>query len=353
MGISILWVMLYHADIKIYHAILLPLGLLRETGYGGVDIFFFLSGFGLIFAWDKNKNAISFYRRRLKRILPPYVLVTTIYFLAGVFFFGCVWEALLNDFAFINFILSRWSTYWFIPSIILCYFVFPLIITTTTNKRASLEIFLFFILFIMCITISTILHKKYYLQFLLRLPSFTIGMCTAYRLSTNKEAPFHFLIIIAAALASVALVYIVYFSDHNTNWNYGLWYYPFIVLSFPIAAGLSHALAHAESFHICRRTLSFLKLCGDHSLELYLVHIPVYYLGKLNLFYPPDSLILNIINYGRFVEYLSYSAISLVFAITIKRILALVTPKPNRLSGPLHIHEQIIRDQHHNINHME
>ncbi|VDP00509.1 unnamed protein product [Heligmosomoides polygyrus] len=68
-GIAIVAVLLFHYFPKIF-----------PNGYIGVDQFFVLSGYlmTMIFAGSKSsiiKSALSFYYRRVKRIIPLYLLV--------------------------------------------------------------------------------------------------------------------------------------------------------------------------------------------------------------------------------------------------------------------------------------
>lgn len=67
MGIAIISVLIYHAFCWIYN----PIGAFN-IGYFGVDIFLFLSGFGLSFSYEKNKIR-TFYNNRFLRIMPLYV----------------------------------------------------------------------------------------------------------------------------------------------------------------------------------------------------------------------------------------------------------------------------------------
>ena len=54
MGVAIIWVMLYHlGDIDVS-----VISVIFGVGYGGVDIFLFLSGFGLYFSFSNTKVGI-------------------------------------------------------------------------------------------------------------------------------------------------------------------------------------------------------------------------------------------------------------------------------------------------------
>ena len=66
MGWSILWIMMLHFTFNQIK----PLGFIAQYGFAGVDIFIFVSGFGLFFSLDKNDDLITFYRKRLLRIFP-------------------------------------------------------------------------------------------------------------------------------------------------------------------------------------------------------------------------------------------------------------------------------------------
>jgi len=61
MGIAILWVMMFHLPLR-------PgIPIIKEffnIGYGGVDIFLFLSGFGLYFSLSKKGIKLSHYYKK-------------------------------------------------------------------------------------------------------------------------------------------------------------------------------------------------------------------------------------------------------------------------------------------------
>ena len=58
MGFAILWIMLFHLHVSVDFT---PFMIIKRLGYGGVDIFLFLSGFGLYYSCSKenfNKRTI-------------------------------------------------------------------------------------------------------------------------------------------------------------------------------------------------------------------------------------------------------------------------------------------------------
>jgi peptidoglycan/LPS O-acetylase OafA/YrhL len=76
MGIAILWIVWFHT--LSFNPFLIGnlLTFFKSIGYFGVDIFLFLSGFGLITGWvNKQYTITAFYKRRLLRIMPAYWVV--------------------------------------------------------------------------------------------------------------------------------------------------------------------------------------------------------------------------------------------------------------------------------------
>lgn len=80
MGIAMIMVVLYHL-FCVDNAN--PLWMIFYPGFMGVDIFIFLSGYGLCFSINKNSIS-SFLKRRYSRILPVYVLMSILVTLISV-----------------------------------------------------------------------------------------------------------------------------------------------------------------------------------------------------------------------------------------------------------------------------
>ena len=125
MGIAAVWIMLFHlVDFPVLN-----------WGYGGVDIFLFLSGWGLYYSWQKNPDIYSFYVKRLWRIFPAYALVVTGAYLSKWFVlhdkieFGDYLSALTT--------VKYWYGYlvhWYIALIVLLYLLFPFYIKIFRNN---------------------------------------------------------------------------------------------------------------------------------------------------------------------------------------------------------------------------
>lgn len=120
MGIATIMVLLFHFRANFGTA---PIDCFSSVGYGGVDIFLFLSGFGLYIGY--KGNARYFYIRRFARIYPTYLLCA----------FLAYWQR--GDFNPIRpIIASTGIGYylpgfhipiidWYIPTMYLLYLLFP------------------------------------------------------------------------------------------------------------------------------------------------------------------------------------------------------------------------------------
>ena len=110
MGIAMLLIMLFHVGALSY-------------GYVGVEFFLLLSAIGLYFSLSKNDQLGPFYKKRLVRILPTYLIVAIPYFIyvrrdnfdMGEFFMNLTGVG----------ILQHENSYWFIIHIIICYLLSP------------------------------------------------------------------------------------------------------------------------------------------------------------------------------------------------------------------------------------
>lgn len=104
MGIAMMMVVLFHVGIG-------PFG---YFGYWGVDIFLFLSGFGICFSLSKGESLAKFYFKRLLRIMPGALLCGIVF--GGV---GCVHGD--RELAFCGLNL------WYIRTILIFYLLSPCI----------------------------------------------------------------------------------------------------------------------------------------------------------------------------------------------------------------------------------
>lgn len=93
-------------------------------GNMGVEMFFFISGVSIAHSWEKKPHLISYLKKRFLRIIPVYYITLILAsLLCGAHLYST------KDYLLVN------SVYWFIPSIIAAYLLFPLY--TYSSRKIS------------------------------------------------------------------------------------------------------------------------------------------------------------------------------------------------------------------------
>jgi peptidoglycan/LPS O-acetylase OafA/YrhL len=279
MGIAIISILIFHYtdDCRIY-----------DINFNGwvefynlyissswVDVFLFLSGFGLYFALKKKSDITSFYVRRFVKIIVPYLLVAIPTFLWRDFYVGQLGVSVfIKDLFFVTLFSKGNTWYWYVFMICFCYFIFPYVfqvVETCENEIAEqmrmMGIFTFF-------TVIAIMLQLYYKDFfgninifLLRFPVFFLGTFIGKRAYEKREISWNVYVMMILSLIIVRLrlvkkVIIVRYVVAFLN----------LSICFAIAI-IFNKLKSCDRIHkICK---SFFEWFGAYSLELYLTHVTV------------------------------------------------------------------------------
>lgn len=335
MGFATLWIVLYHYRDYVPNY----MNYISVVGYGGVDIFFFLSGFGLTYGWLKNevksisqtKKITLFYIRRIVRTLPTQFILTYLWARCNHMLIAKSLMVATGIGWFYNKI-PYWD--WFMPSMFIFYLFFPLWMwlnkKITQGKSSTNQIipYLLCVLLSLFVTCIVILTDKSGMNMLVltRIPIFFIGSWFGNCLFFGRE--FHksfYITSIAIAILGVCLfVPYIFTADHKTLWNDGFYWHPFIL----ITPGLLFFIAYIfDKVPCCIR--SFFKFFGKISFEFYLLHclyfeIIVHYFPNSFENYPNLSFVCLIINVG---------LASWAFLFCINAILAKIQKKSLQDSG--------------------
>lgn len=268
MGWSIIWIFIFHSKnvgIPIYDGI-------RQFGWAGVDIFFFLSALGLSFSLESNNNTLAFYKRRAMRILPTWLIV-----LLCVHLFGLLSNKYLPSLPFnyphtllqcicwytgFGFFISDlvseplcFHYEWYVPSLLFFYAIIPFLYKRRTNVLV--------ILFIAAIVITCLLSYFELLSglrlFYLRFPAFFMGIFV-YRIIKSgwKYYPYALCCSFIIGLISCALLY-----------GFGVKlpkYFAFQMLMPTVCLLFIFLTKYLRLNH-------FFSFFGGISLEFYLIHI--------------------------------------------------------------------------------
>lgn len=312
---------------------------IRGLGYFGVDIFFFLSGMGLISGWvNKKYTIITFYKRRLLRILPSYWVV-----LGG----GLLCKILLGQdynvgefvasLFCVGFLLDLGTTFnlWFPDCIILCYLAFPFIapIFTRSNNYFEFSVFGIAISLLLSIIIGIGDHYSHLQTFIPRIPSFLIGIYVGYCIIKKDYRYLDMLTKKAHGILFGIGLIILYFTaflvrvlhDPNISWKWGLKYWPCIIMSLPFCFLSANFFYQFRSVTVIDYMVRFFNILGKSSWEIYIVHEVI--LNLTETFFKNNSGILPM------AAQHSVMLIALYAAIPLAIFLNKVIPNQNRRMG--------------------
>ena len=168
---------------------------LRRCGNVGVDIFLFLSGVGLWFSWVKTPDVLRFYRRRLLRIVPTWIVVATAFYLPdylGARRFSHSIVDLIGDIT-INwdFWLHDELTFWYVPAIMALYLVAPWYMRLIQSRPVYRWLPLLMVIW--CVMVQWVLpihHAVGHIEiFWSRVPIFFIGINFGEMVRTRRQLP--------------------------------------------------------------------------------------------------------------------------------------------------------------------
>ena len=322
MGLAMIWIVLYHSYINlsdITHPIGKIISKIISIGYAGTDIFFLLSGLGLSFSLSKDKNISAFYKKRLLRIIPTFwfvVILTQIKnMVMGNFQLVDLFYSLLG----LDFILFGNLYIWFIPAILICYLFFPL------YYRLSIK-YGIFIVFVAGSVFSVILSLfltitsfQHILIFTVRLPVFFLGAYIGQLLVSGKNNKllnnnWFSIIVFVVSIFFLFLINTI-FTDKQGR-ALGLWWYPTILMVYPLCTLLSFVINRLGSSY--PKLLNLIRPFGIYSLEIFAIH--------RFLFSISDNLPLKklSINYLRIPEFLVYIFGTLLVSAIMFRIQVMV-----------------------------
>lgn len=239
----------------------------------GVDIFLFLSGFGLYFSFKKNSNLRIFYKRRFSKILIPYILLSVPALIWQCFF----WEdggvsQFLSEVFFVSFFRDGFVWFWYVLMISFCYLIFPYVYRIfeqsadrTAEQMNMMSVFSF-------LTVIALVLQLYQKEFfgnteiaLLRLPVFFLG-CLVGKAAFEKRKVSNFMWLL------VVISILILPLSQETN----------IIVSRYVLAFFNLMLfwlitAAFQCLSVCKKIHSILKhaleVIGSYSYELYLSHV--------------------------------------------------------------------------------
>ena len=236
-------------------------------GLWGVELFLFISGFGIVYSLSKNTSRI-FYIHRIKRMLPTSIIIGVLKLLFSRLGF--------KEDTHSNFLLLVTNLYiWYIYAITVYYLISPILFKLL--KRYGLWVVLFTCVFSLLCRYIPFGNSPYYLINHIgwitgRLPiyTFTFGMYVAlkpinFKISTINVVGFLFFIICLVLRAGSIMV--------KYKWNVP-YIYILLLLATPMLCVFCSYVKRVFQKINC---LVILEYLGKYSLELFLWHTYIYW----------------------------------------------------------------------------
>lgn len=255
MGLSIISIMLFH----LRFVSIFPFSLFYNFGHFGVDMFFFLSGFGLVFSLKKNSSPKVFYTKRLKRLFYPIVFCGIIkYILSYTLYPFNVSPRGISTLVGLDL--------WFFKPLICFYLVAPF--AYFLFKRTSAAIISISTLFI-CIALLILFpnNLNYIIEWsIARFPAFILGMSVAMGWTPKIIIRYGWILAICAYIFGEYLV---------SKFPFASYQHTFTILSFSLPSIAYYISIFIDKF---RESVFYTSVtfCGLISLEIYLWHEYIY-----------------------------------------------------------------------------
>ena len=275
MGGCILCVLLYHTGVTFGVG---PIDYFIATIYGCIDIFLFLSGFGIYQSLSRNPDSLSFYRRRASKIYPAYIPMLLVWLAAN---FRSVGLSELPGLVFGNLTgLSFWlqkNPYfnWYILSLPAFYLASPLLVRIIQREKKHEIALLLLFPFLACTCCFGIARL---LLFFSRIPCFVLGMLFGKAYLENREPckQTKLLMLLTGIVFYVIQYLLVHVLSEDTMWHYGLWFYWHVFMLPALLLLYCTMIRIAEKLPVAGQIVKLLSLIGTSTLEIYVIHIVLF-----------------------------------------------------------------------------
>ncbi len=313
MGIAILLVMYSHNSLEfpgIVHNINSGLIMLSQSG---VDLFFLLSGFGCYYSMEKDSNPLAFYKKRLLRIVPAYVIVVFLFGIYSIFLRGASIASYLWTYSLISFFTDAVLHEWFIASIIVTYLVYPIIYYIV--KKNTINVYLLLTIAYLYIALfgAGLIHMPHNMVivsdiFITRVPAFLVGTMLAIDGNYAKKVkPILQKVIVMLGIAAAIVCLAAFKLKVSHSWT--IIRVLFLVLVLAIVV-LWTNIRNRINNHFIEVVAKFLCTIGAFTLEMYLIHEKSLSIIKYFLWWLPVN---------QYCFYFIINALSVVITILLAR----------------------------------
>jgi peptidoglycan/LPS O-acetylase OafA/YrhL len=297
-GLAILTIVLAHIAYMLVtdSSFLYPLSVAAGVG---VDLFLFISGYGLVVGMLRSPiSPLQFYRRRLSRVFIPFWLVIVVLFVVDAVALGRSYDAGYVAQSLLGWFprASAWedvnSPFWYITWILMFYLLFPLVFSRQRPWLSAL------VLAAVANVLAVWNPLEMQANWLHRLHTnaFSIGMLMAWALDRGPELRARLIEFrdargswLRLAIVALALGAALWLAPQGAATAWPRWSAALEAAGFNSGYFIGQAISLATLFALViafvmkRRDSAFLYLYGVYSYETYLLHWPL--MSRYDVFY--------------------------------------------------------------------
>ncbi|MGM9614972.1 MAG: acyltransferase [Oscillospiraceae bacterium] len=276
MGFAAIWIALLHsyAEGPLQGVSIPVISSLMNRGNLGVEIFLILSGIGLYYSMSKDSRALPFYKKRLSRVVMPWLIVSAPYWLIRAHITNHMTvKWLLLNWTGLSFFLDGTTTVWYVVFILVMYLVYPLVFRL--QKKKPELVLLLAVLVVMAnmllFLLSSGIYKRYEIA-LTRIPVFLMGSYLGGILSDrdNKSNQKRLYLVMTYAVAA-AVIFLLRGTIRAGHPSLSVMFYRYGGAGIAMLVMLVLCCLF-ERFN-GSRLRSILAFFGTMSLEFYLVNV--------------------------------------------------------------------------------
>lgn len=273
-GFAILWVVFFHAQLGLGGW----LYQVQRIGYGGVDLFFFMSGFGLYHSLNRDQDLKRYLKRRVQRILPAYLPFCLVWLLVMIPLYGGGWITsariafgnltMLGYFANTPLMIN-----WYVSALAISLLVAPgLYVLLKPGKSYWLRTVG---VLLACFAVGLCFVNRMQYMAASRLPVFVLGMIFASEHAASVDEKKTIPVLALGLCVGLAGLYMALSRFKELLVSLGLYWHPFVLITPGLCAGLAWVFSKLPS-----RMLAPVRVLGAASFEIFLFNVWVELLGK-------------------------------------------------------------------------
>ena len=277
MGVAILWVVFHHSGINLPN----PIFALKRSGFGGVDVFMFLSGLGCVVSLSNNSSIPEFYKRRFIRLYPHYIPMLIVYSIinpqgSSILEYIRIFLGNITGFSFWAMFDQKFN--WYILAIPFFYFLTPIFFEILVAKKTPGMV----ILLITSMVASICFQGTDTSIAVSRFPIYIIGMIAGFKLieyrKNPKKQPNNNMMILIYITGFFGLIGLVLMNRFKNSMPEGLYnvFWPFILITPAFICLCASLFGMLEKWKYGRGLTGVFSFLGKISLDLYLIHIVIF-----------------------------------------------------------------------------